>query len=164
MRTTTKQVVMSAGEVRIALLSWGGQVAAKMISQIVKTEFQPRKQHPESSPKPQTLCAVERQPLPLIPKAILQYAAEVCSLAQHGVTNRFVLNARPFTRIEQGVSANNSMLPFHTGAPQAARSRRASCISFCWMVTRFAWMAQRFASWKRLTRKASVASCRAMMA
>jgi hypothetical protein len=63
---------------------------------------------------------------------------------------------------EMGISPK---LPHaQTGAPQAARNRRASCMSFCWMVTRLAWIAQRFASWKRLIRKASVASCSAIMA
>lgn len=48
-----------------------------------------------------------------------------------------------------------------TGAPQAALNLLASWMSFCWMVTRLAWIAQRFASWKRFTKKASVASCNA---
>ena len=51
-----------------------------------------------------------------------------------------------------------------TGLPHAALNLRASRISFCWIVTRLAWIAHRFASWKRLIKKASVASCNAMMA
>lgn len=48
--------------------------------------------------------------------------------------------------------------------PQTPRIRRASWISFCIIVTRFAWMAHRFVSSKRCTRNASAASWSAMMA
>lgn len=48
--------------------------------------------------------------------------------------------------------------------PHAPRIRRANCISFCMMVTRFAWIAHRFESSKRCTRNASAASCSACMA
>jgi len=48
--------------------------------------------------------------------------------------------------------------------PHAPRSRLASCISFCIIVTRFACIAHRFVSSKRCTRKASLASCNAMIA
>lgn len=51
-----------------------------------------------------------------------------------------------------------------TGIPHAARNRLASWMSFCWIVTRLACMAHRFASWNKLTRKASVASCKAATA
>jgi hypothetical protein len=66
--------------------------------------------------------------------------------------------------IEKWVSVEGVVLYAQTGAPQAARNRRASCMSFCCMVTRLAWIAHRFASWKRLTRKAPVASWSAMIA
>lgn len=48
--------------------------------------------------------------------------------------------------------------------PQTPRMRRANWMSFCMMVTRLAWIAHRLVSSKRWTRKASEASCRAMMA
>lgn len=48
--------------------------------------------------------------------------------------------------------------------PQTPRIRRASWISFCIIVTRFAWIAHRFVSSKRCTRNASAASWSAMMA
>lgn len=50
------------------------------------------------------------------------------------------------------------MLYFYPRPPQAPRMRRASCMSFCIIVTRFAWMAHRFVSSNRCTKNASAAS------
>ena len=58
-------------------------------------------------------------------------------------------------------SACACRVPVYARSP---RMRRASCMSFGMMVTRFACIAQRFVSSKSPTRYASLASCRAITA
>ena len=52
----------------------------------------------------------------------------------------------------------------HPRPPQAPRILRASCMSFCMIVTRFACIAHKFESSNRCTRNASAASCSACIA
>lgn len=62
------------------------------------------------------------------------------------------------------IQINNQQINNQANPPHGPRIRRANWISFCIIVTRFAWIAHKFASSKRWTMNASVASCRARMA